>query len=135
LRARENTEWRNERHERFARLRAILTPKLQAARDAGFETMAAGNVARLDRHPDIRARVAALSKMDEEIVRMKRERIEVRLMKAMEADILRDFALVETCWSTASKRRRLSASTGRSFGRVTALSSSPSSRSIPRAGI
>jgi hypothetical protein len=91
-----NMPLRNERHERFARLRAVLTPKLQAAREAGFETMAAGNVARLDRHPDIRARVAALSKIDEEIVRMKRERIEARLMKAMEADILRDFALVET---------------------------------------
>jgi hypothetical protein len=90
-----NMPLRNERHERFARLRAILTPKLLAAREAGFETMTLGNVAKLDRRADIRARIAALSKMDEEIVRMKRERIEARLMKAMEADILRDFAVVE----------------------------------------
>jgi hypothetical protein len=86
---------RNEKHEHFARLRAILTPKLLAAREAGFETMTPGNVAKLDRRPDVRARIAALSKMDEEIIRMKRERIEARLMKAMEADILRDFAIVE----------------------------------------
>src|SRR5262249_47711643 len=86
---------RNERHEAFSRLRAILTPKLQAAREAGFETMTLGNAAKLDRRKDIRARVAALAKLDEEIIRMKRERIEARLMKAMEADILKDFAIVE----------------------------------------
>jgi hypothetical protein len=87
---------RHERHECFARLRAVLTPKLQAAREAGFETMTLGNIAKLGRRPDIRARIAALSQMDEEIIRMKRGRIEERLMKAMEADILRDFAIVET---------------------------------------
>jgi hypothetical protein len=90
-----NMPLRNERHETFARLRAILTPKLQAAREAGFETMTPGNAAKLDRRKDIRARIAAMSAVDEEIVRMKRERIEARLMKAMEADILRDFAIVE----------------------------------------
>jgi hypothetical protein len=77
---------------RWSRLRAILKPKLLAAREAGFENMSASNVARLDRRPDIRARVAALSKMDEEIVRMRRERIEARLMMAKAANILRDFA-------------------------------------------
>jgi hypothetical protein len=86
---------RNERHEHFARLRVVLTPRLIAAREAGFETMTPGNAAKLDRRKDIRARIAALSQMDEEIIRMKRERIEARLMKAMEADILRDFAIVE----------------------------------------
>jgi hypothetical protein len=70
-------------------------PKMLAAKEAGFETMTLGNVAKLDRRPDVRARIAALSKMDEEIIRLKRERIEARLMKAMEADILRDFAIVE----------------------------------------
>jgi hypothetical protein len=86
---------RREKHECFARLRAILTPKLQAAREAGFETMTPGNIAKLDRRKDIRARVAALSAMDEEIIRMKRERIEARLMKVIEADIVRDFAIIE----------------------------------------
>jgi hypothetical protein len=86
---------RNEKHERFARLRAILTPKLQAAREAGFEHMTAGNAAKLDRRPDIRARVANLTAMDEEIIRMKRERIEARLRQVMETDLLRDFAIVE----------------------------------------
>jgi hypothetical protein len=86
----------NERHEHFARMRAVLTPRLQAAREAGYGEMTPGNAAKLDRRADIRARIAALSKMDEEIIRMKRERIEARLMKAMEGDILRDFAIVET---------------------------------------
>jgi gas vesicle protein len=100
---------RNERHERFARLRAILTSKLQAAREAGFETMTASNVARLDRHPDIRARVAALSKMDEEIICMKRERIEARLNLAAYGNILQ-FAIVdqETGEITAIDWRKVS---------------------------
>jgi hypothetical protein len=86
---------RNERHEQFARLRALLVPRLIAVREAGYESMTAGNAAKLDRRKDIRARIAALSAMDEEIVRMKRERIESRLMKVVEADIVRDFAIVE----------------------------------------
>jgi hypothetical protein len=79
---------RRERHEHYARLRAILTPKLQAAREAGFETMTLGNIAKLDRRPDVRARVAALSKMDEEIISMKRERIEARLNAAAFGNVL-----------------------------------------------
>jgi hypothetical protein len=85
---------RNERHERFARLRAILTPKLLAAREAGFETMTAGNVAKLDRRSDIRARIAALSRMDEEILRAKRERLEQRLNLAAYGSILQ-FATID----------------------------------------
>jgi len=85
---------RNERHETFARLRAILTPKLQAARESGFETMTQGNVAKLDRRKDIRARIAALSVVDEEIVRMKRERIEARLNLVAYGNILQ-FATID----------------------------------------
>jgi hypothetical protein len=84
----------NEKHERFARLRAILTPKLQAAREAGFETMTPGNTAKLDRRPDIRARVAALCEVDEEILRMKRERLEQRLNLVAYGNILQ-FATID----------------------------------------
>jgi NADH dehydrogenase/NADH:ubiquinone oxidoreductase subunit G len=89
-----NMPLRREKHERYARLRAILTPKLQAAREAGFETMTPGNVAKLDRRKDVRARIAALCKMDEEIVRMKRERIEARLNLAAYGNILQ-FATID----------------------------------------
>jgi hypothetical protein len=85
---------RNEKHEHFARLRAILTPKLQAAREAGFKTMASGNIAKLDRRKDIRARIAALSAIDAEIIRMKRERIEARLNLAAYGNIM-EFAKID----------------------------------------
>jgi hypothetical protein len=85
---------RNERHERFARLRAILTPKFEAAREAGFGDMRPGNVARLDRRKDVRARIAALSRMDEEILKAKRERLEQRLNLAAYGNILQ-FATID----------------------------------------
>jgi hypothetical protein len=86
---------RNEKHEHFARLRALLVPALHAAREAGYDQMTLGNAAKLDRRKDIRARVTALSGMDELMIREKRSRIERRLMAVMEADILRDFAIIE----------------------------------------
>jgi hypothetical protein len=107
-----NMPLRNERHEHFARLRAILTPKLQAAREAGFETMTAGNVAKLDRRPDVRARIAALSKMDEDIIRMKRERIEARLNLAAFGNILQ-FAIFDQERSPRSTGARWRKATSR----------------------
>ena len=86
---------RNERHEAFARLRALLVPTHTAAREAGYDDMTPGNAAKLDRRADIRARIAALTKLDEEIIRGKRERLESRLWKVIEADIVRDFAVIE----------------------------------------
>jgi hypothetical protein len=102
---------RNERHERFARLRAILTPKLEAAREAGFATMTPGNASKLDRRWDIRARIAALSQIDEEICRMKRERIEARLNLAAYGNILQ-FATInqETGEITAIDWRKVAES-------------------------
>jgi hypothetical protein len=85
---------RNEKHEHFARLRAVLTPRVEAAREAGYGEMTPGNVAKLDRRPDVRARIAALAKMDEEIIRMKRERIEARLNLAAYGNILQ-FATID----------------------------------------
>jgi hypothetical protein len=85
----------NEKHEQFARLRALLVPRLIAAREAGYDEMTAGNAAKLDRRKDIRARVAILAGMDEQMIRDKRARIEARLMAVMESDLLRDFAIIE----------------------------------------
>jgi hypothetical protein len=86
---------RNAKHEHFARLRALLVPALHAAREAGYDQMTPGNAAKLDRRKDIRARITALSGMDEQMIREKRSRIEARLMAVIEADILRDFAIIE----------------------------------------
>jgi hypothetical protein len=86
---------RSAKHEHFARLRALLVPTLHAAREAGYDKMTPGNVAKLDRRQDIRARITALSGMDEQMIRGKRARIEARLMAVMESDLLRDFAIIE----------------------------------------
>jgi hypothetical protein len=86
---------RNEKHEHFARLRALLVPAFHVAREAGYPTMTAGNAAKLDRRSDIRARIRSLAGMDVEMLRAKRERIEARLMAVIEADLLRDFAIIE----------------------------------------
>ena len=90
-----NKPLQNEKHEHFSRLRALLVPRLIAAREAGYEEMTAGNAAKLDRRKEIRARVAVLAGMDEQMIREKRARIEARLTAVMESDLLRDFALIE----------------------------------------
>jgi hypothetical protein len=57
--------------------------------------MTRGNAAKLDRRWDIRARITALSGMDQQIIREKRARLEARLMAVVESNILRDFAIIE----------------------------------------
>ena len=79
---------RNPKHELYARERSFLAPPLQAARAAGYERMTAGNAAKLDRNPKIRARIAEFSKEDEELVVMKRRFLERTLMRVASADAL-----------------------------------------------
>lgn len=71
---------RNPRHERYARSRSLLVPKIEAYRGAGFESesdhAATGNAAKLDRKPKIAARVAWLCRQDEEVLRAKRQKLE-----------------------------------------------------------
>jgi hypothetical protein len=85
---------RNEKRERFARLRAALMPRLEAAREAGYGEMSPSHIAKLDRRKDVRARVAELSKEDEELLRLKRARIEARLNLAAYSDVLQ-FAMID----------------------------------------
>lgn len=85
---------RNHKHERFARLRAILVSPQEAAKDAGIDTVYPGNVARIDRRRDVRRRIAELSADDEEMVREKRARIEARLNAAAYGNILQ-FAQID----------------------------------------
>jgi hypothetical protein len=86
---------RNAKHEHFARLRALLVPAHHAAKEAGYDQMTPGNAAKLDRRWDVRARITALSGMDQQMIREKRARLEARLMAVVESNILRDFAIIE----------------------------------------
>jgi hypothetical protein len=68
---------RNVRHEAFARARVVLETPLQAMQHAGYEKPTTGNAARLDRHPNIIARVGHLSACDNDLamVTLRRNRI------------------------------------------------------------
>jgi hypothetical protein len=52
---------RNTFHERFALARASLFGLLEAAREAGYEKMTAGNAAKIDRRADVRNRIRYLA--------------------------------------------------------------------------
>lgn len=71
---------RNTNHERFCRLRAVLRPKADAYRQAGWnianDIVASSAASRLERRQDVADRIAFLSRQDEEILRAKRARIE-----------------------------------------------------------
>ena len=58
---------RNEKHERFARMRSLGMPLLPAAREAGYEIMTAGNAAKIDRKMKVRAGVAWLCREEETV--------------------------------------------------------------------
>lgn len=79
---------RNHKHERFARLLAILVAPQEAAKDAGIDTVYPGNVARIARRKDVRRRIGELSADDEAMIREKRARIEARLNAAAYGNIL-----------------------------------------------
>lgn len=77
---------KNPKHERYARARSLLMPRLEAARSAGLETMNAANAARLERNPRIADRISYLSKPGEELLALKRRRIEEFLWLIHETD-------------------------------------------------
>jgi hypothetical protein len=91
---------RDERLERFARLRVIGVPKEAAAERAGFRTrdgrpLRRGNIARIDRRPDVRARIAYLAQDDVEVIKEVRQFVRERLMTAANFDVLKQFGIVE----------------------------------------
>lgn len=90
---------RDARYERFAHLRVIGVPAQQAGREAGFVTKKgrpwlAGNIARLDRHPEVVARKAFLAGHETAVVRETRGFVRNRLMSVASLDILRDYAVL-----------------------------------------
>jgi hypothetical protein len=82
---------RDHKKERFCRLRAVLRPKADAYRQAGWKSesdhAAAGNASRLERRQDVIERIAFLSRQEDEILRIKRERLEELLWTIHEANI------------------------------------------------
>jgi hypothetical protein len=82
---------KNVKYERYCRLRASALPRVQAYREAGWETSddddAYSNACRLERRPGVRERIEFLSHQDEGLIAEKRRRIEGQLWAIHEADI------------------------------------------------
>jgi hypothetical protein len=68
----------NENHERYSRLRAILIPPRAAAKAIGLKPTS-GIATKLEQNPKIRERIAELVKVEEDVLREKRESIEAGL--------------------------------------------------------
>jgi hypothetical protein len=95
---------RNDRHEKFAFKRALLMPKAEAYRAAGWtakdDHAAAGNASRLERRADVAARIAYLRRHgDEQILHAKRERLEEFLWTVHESN-------VAALWETVEVEKR-----------------------------
>jgi hypothetical protein len=90
---------RNTKHERFARLRAMLRPKGEAFRQCGLraatDKIAVDSAWRLEHRKDVSDRIAYLSRQDEELLRAKRRRLEESLWHQLEADIGNLFETIE----------------------------------------
>lgn len=68
----------NENHERYSRLRAILVPPRAAAKAIGLSP-SSGVATKLEKNEGIRARIAELVAVEEDILREKRDQIESAL--------------------------------------------------------
>jgi hypothetical protein len=94
---------KNAKYEKYCRLRASAQPRVQAYRGAGWETSddddAYSNACRLERRPAVRERIEYLSRLDEELIAEKRQRIEGQLWAIHEADIGDFFETVEVAKS------------------------------------
>lgn len=70
----------NPKHEAFARARSLGATKLEAARAAGYATMTPGNAAKLERlGKGVLDRIAYFCRQEEEIIALKRRKLEERL--------------------------------------------------------
>jgi hypothetical protein len=81
---------RNPKHERFARLRAMLRPKAEAFRECGLraatDKIAVDSAWRLEHRKDVADRISYLSRQDEDLIKAKRQRLEEGLWNILEAD-------------------------------------------------
>jgi hypothetical protein len=86
------------KYERYCRLRASAQSRINAYREAGWETShdydAYSNACRLERRSEIRDRISYLSRQEEDLIAEKRKRIEETLWAIHEAN-LADFFTTE----------------------------------------
>jgi hypothetical protein len=68
----------NENHERYARLRAILVPPRAAVKSIGLRP-SSGIATKLEQNQAVRARIAELVAVEEDILREKRDQVEAAL--------------------------------------------------------
>jgi hypothetical protein len=82
---------KNSKLEKYCRLRASLQPRAQAYREAGWNTRsddgAYSHACRLERRPGVKDRIAYLSRQAEEMIALKRERIEAQLWAIADGNI------------------------------------------------
>ena len=82
---------RNSKQEKYCRLRAALQPRAQAYREAGWndrsDAGAYSHACRLEHRPGVKDRIVYLSRQAEELIAVKRERIEAQLWAIAEANI------------------------------------------------
>src|SRR5215471_11143435 len=82
---------KNAKYERYCRLRASAQPRIQAYRDSGWGSRANDvayiNACRLERRPDIRDRIAYLTRQEEDLIAEKRQRLEEQLWAMSTANV------------------------------------------------
>src|SRR6516225_955223 len=82
---------KNSKQEKYCRLRAALQPRTQAYREAGWndrsDASAYSLACRLEHRPGVKARIEFLSHQAEELIAVKRERIEAQLWAIAEGNI------------------------------------------------
>ena len=82
---------RNSKLEKYCRLRAALQPRAQAYLEAGWndrsDASAYSHACRLERRTGVRDRIAYLSRQAEEMIAVKRERIEAQLWAIADGNI------------------------------------------------
>ena len=94
----ESRALKNAKYERYCRLRALAQPRILAYREVGWgsreDDVAYINACRLERRPEIRDRIAYLTRREEDLIAEKRRRIEEQLWAIHEANI-QDFFTTE----------------------------------------
>jgi terminase small subunit-like protein len=103
---------KSAKYERYCRLRASLQPRVQAYREAGWETSddddAYSNACRLERRHGVRERIEYLSHQAGELIAEKRRRIEEQLWAIHGADISDYFETIDIDGKTIERPKRLS---------------------------
>src|SRR6516164_2816667 len=89
---------KNAKYEKYCRLRALAQPRIGAYREVGWQSRTDNaayiNACRLERRPEIKDRIAYLTRQEEELIAEKRQRIEEQLWAICGGNI-QDFFVTE----------------------------------------